>query len=697
MKFTRWLKKRVMAPAGPTPVTAHTHRAQGDAARAVRDWAAAAAAYEAAFNLDPDDAQIGVQWGHALKEDGRPDEAALAYQRATQADRTLADPPFQLGVLLSQIGRSDEAIEAYAEAMRRDPSFEAARAALVTAGRRDLIPGNAVGSSASQTTLARLEGQLSRLKETLAALAEVSTYSIQNYDAFRRAFPTPSPPRSEPAGSILVRIDGSGCEPDALRRTLTTLLDQRFQDWRASVVLDPAIAEHPVASLMQTDDRFQNASAGSPLRDQAAFWGILPLGAGIALDPQALGWLAFAMKRTGADAVICDHDSYTADWRRGLVRSQPVLNGLFDRLDFELGGWPDALALFRAFDDPVLDIGRVKGAVVHVPLPLVSLELTPAPADPAPRPGLGFAGAEPILVVIPTHDQPELLRAFVETLRSLAVRPEALRIRLMNNRGSVETVQVLSALDLLEGVEVVDAAEPFNWSRINNLGARLSDEPLIVFANDDMLMLTQGWDDRLRHWLSRSEVGAVGARLLYPDGTVQHAGIVLGIDERPIHEGRHAATEDGGPSERWRRTRPVAAVTGAFLACRRDTFEAAEGFNERLAVAYNDIDFCLRVREQGARVLYAADIELTHFESKTRGLNDAAARIAWDDAELADARSYWGEWLSHDPSYNPHWASGPNRAFDGFRPVSTSEVLTHLDMGLPADPWVVDRERGPKT
>src|SRR5205807_1509352 len=127
-------------------------------------------------------------------------------------------------------------------------------------------------------------------------------------------------------------------------------------------------------------------------------------------------------------------------------------------------------------------------------------------------------------------------------------------------------------------------------------------EPLIVMANDDMVMLTDAWDRQLRGLLSRPEVGAVGTRLLYPDGTVQHAGIMLGWNGGDVHDGRHEASTEAGPGRRWHVTRAVSAATGAFLAIRRETFLAHGGFDAAgLPIAHSDIDLALKLRSSGLK------------------------------------------------------------------------------------------------
>jgi O-antigen biosynthesis protein len=197
-------------------------------------------------------------------------------------------------------------------------------------------------------------------------------------------------------------------------------------------------------------------------------------------------------------------------------------------------------------------------------------------------------------------------------------------------------------------IRLVMADEPFNWARLNNQAARLAAEPLLVFANDDMRMLTPGW----------------GARLIYDDDTIQHAGILCGWKGSVIHDGLHEPLDAPGPAGRWHVTRAASAVTGAFLATRREVFTATGGFDEAdLPVAYSDIDYAFRLRAAGMKVLWTPRITLYHFESKTRGVDYGnAAKAARYAAERGTMEQRWGAALDSDPGVNPIWHDGTRRS-----------------------------------
>ena len=210
----------------------------------------------------------------------------------------------------------------------------------------------------------------------------------------------------------------------------------------------------------------------------------------------------------------------------------------------------------------------------------------------------------------------------------------------------------------------------------------------LLFANNDMQMLTEGWDDRLRLYLSLPGVALVGAQLFYPNGRLQHAGVSLGaLGNHLIHEGLGAPPSQAGPLSRWRRTRPAAAVTGAFMGVLRKAFERAGGFDEAFAVGCNDIDFCLRVRSQGGTILYAADLELTHAESLSRGHDDTEAKTRRAHSERVALFKKWGEEAGWDPGRNPHWVCHEALLYHGIRQPDLYEIERWI--GRSVDLWAV--------
>jgi GT2 family glycosyltransferase len=237
----------------------------------------------------------------------------------------------------------------------------------------------------------------------------------------------------------------------------------------------------------------------------------------------------------------------------------------------------------------------------------------PFPESPAAQP----PPSGRVSIVIPFKDRVELLR---DCLRSL--RPSSYRdyeIILVDN-GSTErrTHRYLWRLTGRRGVQVVDCPGPFNFSRLCNTGARRAAGDYLLFLNNDTELLTKDWLEQLLVIACRPEVGAVGATLLYPDGTVQHAGIFPRSDGTWTHRYR-GLRADGGDEPALRQVRAVPAVTGACLLLHREYFRALGGFDEGLPLTFSDVELCCRLRARGLLVVVTPHARLFHYESLSRG------------------------------------------------------------------------------
>jgi O-antigen biosynthesis protein len=344
--------------------------------------------------------------------------------------------------------------------------------------------------------------------------------------------------------------------------------------------------------------------------------------------------------------------------------------------------------------------GRIAGVprvlATKVALPLAARGGTVGPEDlaaqsvaPAREQSSPPQRGTPIAIVIPTRDSATLLMRAVDTLRATARDAARLDIIIVDNRSEAAETSVLLGQLQAEGVaRMVPLDTPFNWSLASNVGAAASDAPVIAFVNNDIEMLSSGWDDALLEALDDERVGAVGARLLYPNRTIQHAGIAFGFGPTGAeHEGRGVPAAERGPSGRYVTSHDVAAVTGAFLCVRREHFERVGAFDaERLMVAHSDIDLCLRLREEGLVIRYCSAIEALHHEGATRGINQTREAIAWDESERADLIDRWGDALSEDPGVSPYWLRG-DAPFELLREPSMREIIEHIDRSARADPW----------
>jgi GT2 family glycosyltransferase len=263
---------------------------------------------------------------------------------------------------------------------------------------------------------------------------------------------------------------------------------------------------------------------------------------------------------------------------------------------------------------------------------------------------------EPLVsIIIPTRDRAELLRRCVATVRE-KTSYRNFEIILVDNESNEPDARAL--LESLEGetdVRVLRVPGEFNFSRLNNLGVAEARGEFLVLLNNDTEVQNGGWLSKMLSHAARPEVGAVGARLWYPDGKLQHGGVLLGIGGVAQHAHAGLDQTDAGYFGRAHLTQNFSAVTGACTVLRREVYEAVGGLDEaHLAVAFNDVDLCLRLRERGLRIVWAADAELIHHESASRGFEDTPGKQQRVLAEVAYMRERWGTALDDDPFYSPN-------------------------------------------
>ncbi len=262
--------------------------------------------------------------------------------------------------------------------------------------------------------------------------------------------------------------------------------------------------------------------------------------------------------------------------------------------------------------------------------------------------------APPVEVIVPTRDGAAHLQACLEGLTSKTRYPD-LRVQVVDN-GSTDaaTLEVLEAFGRRPDVVVVADDRPFNFAALNNAAVGRTTRPIICLLNDDIEVVDPDWLTEMVSQVSRPGVGVVGAMLRYPDGAVQHAGVVLGAGGVAAHSHAGHDTPDQGYFSRLATVHEVGAVTGACLVTTRASWEIAGGMDEALEVNFNDVDYCLRVAEAGQMVLWTPHAVLLHLESKSRGHVEDEAKIDQLRVEAARMVERWGDRLFEDPAYGPN-------------------------------------------
>ncbi len=470
--------------------------------------------------------------------------------------------------------------------------------------------------------------------------------------------------------SIGVLLDARQASPAQLAAALADLRAQLHGDWQALV--------RGGGPLPDDEPRLRPWHEAALPQGDWLCW----LDARDRLPPWAFA--AVALGATGeARLIYADHDrldaagqravpAFKPDWNATLLRGGDYLGpAVWLRRDL-VSGDPQAGLAARHGCWLAATAGLPAAAIRHLPQVLLHLA-----ADAGPRGGLlaedplwGATGALPpdllaspalpdppplVSVIVPTRDRLALLEPCIRTLLAVTAYP-ALELLVVDN-GSVEpaTLAYLEGLARDPRVRVLRDPGAFNFAALNNRAAEAARGELLCLLNNDIEVTAPGWLNAMAGWACQADVGAVGARLLYPDGTLQHAGVTLGLGEAAGHLYRGLPSEPARAPRRSLLTQELSAVTAACLVLRRADYLAVGGMNAAdFAVAYNDVDLCLKLAARGLKILYTPAATLLHRESQSRGQPDTAAKIERQFREIRALRRRWLARLQADPQYNPN-------------------------------------------
>ena len=264
-----------------------------------------------------------------------------------------------------------------------------------------------------------------------------------------------------------------------------------------------------------------------------------------------------------------------------------------------------------------------------------------------------------LTVVIPVRNRKPLLQT---CLSSIAPAVTAARGSILIVDNDSSDADMIAYLDTLKhnGTEVLSVPGPFNFARLNNLAVRACDSEEVLLLNNDIAALDATWLDEMRNRLVEPDVGAVGACLLWPSGMIQHAGVTLGPSFAATHIGNDRLANDSGYGDMLRVARECAAVTAACLLTRRSDYLAVNGLDEiGFPVNFNDVDYCLKLRSRGKRIVWTPYARLYHHESASRGFDRVGPNAARFERELRNLRNKWGNDLIEDPYYHPALSLDP--------------------------------------
>ena len=266
-------------------------------------------------------------------------------------------------------------------------------------------------------------------------------------------------------------------------------------------------------------------------------------------------------------------------------------------------------------------------------------------------------GCPLISIVIPFKDKSDYLKKCITSILEKSNYQNFEIICINNNSEESETFRVIEDLSETDKrIRFIDYNGPFSYSKINNYGVGFSDGEQIILLNNDIEIINADWIECLLEHSQRKEVGAVGAKLYYPDGSIQHAGIIIGIAGFAGHSHKHYPQDDKGHYNRLMCIQNISAVSGALLMVKKKLYKEMGGLDEiNLAVALNDVDFCLRLSEIGYLNIFTPYCEAIHHESTSRGYEEDPEKKIRFSKEIKYFQKKWGRLLDNgDPYYNPN-------------------------------------------
>lgn len=264
---------------------------------------------------------------------------------------------------------------------------------------------------------------------------------------------------------------------------------------------------------------------------------------------------------------------------------------------------------------------------------------------------------EPLVsIIIPNKDLSDDLSRCINSILNKSTYRNYEIIIVENNSTVKQTFELYEKLKKDKRIRVLEWKNPFNYSAINNYAVGYSNGEVLLFLNNDTEIISEDWIERMLEHAQRKEVGAVGAKLYYPDNTIQHAGVILGIGGVAGHLHKYSSRESFGHVGRLKVVQNLSAVTAACLMMRKEVFCEIQGFDKEFAVAFNDIDMCQKVREKDYLIIWTPYTELYHYESKSRGYEDTEEKRRRFKSEVDLFYRKWGDVLKFtDPYYNPNF------------------------------------------
>lgn len=520
-----------------------------------------------------------------------------------------------------------------------------------------------------------------------------------------------------PKISIIVPVDST---PTVfLEDMLHSVLKQTYSNWELCTSFCKSInpqTREAIADIGKKDKRIKVVLSGED-KDTAENSNkalslstgnyIAFLGPGDTLAPFALFEIVKAVNETPeADLIYSDEDiisedgkkrfepHFKPDWSPDLLRSCNYITHLtIIRKDLLVKAGPLREGFEGSQDyDLILRATELAGKIVHIPKVLYHWRLHEGSCAGRPDvkfyafeagkkalvdhlfrmelkgdvkdgdlPGLykiTFSFGDPkVSIIIPNRDHSEDLGKCIKSILNMSSYHGYEIIIVENGSVEKETIKLYDALKSRGNIRIIEWDKPFNYSAINNYAARVAGGEALLFLNNDTEVVSHDWLERMLEHVFRKDIGVVGAKLYYPDDTVQHAGVILRTNGQVLHSHRFFPRAAFGYRARLKIAQNMSAVTGACMMMRKSVFEEVGGFDERYEISFGDIDLCLKTREKGYLILWTPYSELYHHELKTRGYDNTGEKRERVRKEEVLFRTRWKNVLEKgDPYYSPNLA-----------------------------------------
>lgn len=557
----------------------------------------------------------------------------------------------------------------------------------------------AAGSKALLPDLAGEQGQLlTHVMDTLERYVPRSL-GLQHYAQWAEQFETPT--STPPAASTLrvgLIVTGNA-NPQALQRTLDSLKHQTHPETQIFAAQDKAQKPRSFAKLLRLAlqspcDVIGCVRAGDTLAPHALACALegfaLPQASVVYTDSEHLGQPWFKPAWNPEYALCSDYPLELMLSRTSSIQSMAseatlpdtpqalswqLLSHLGSQGDTAIVHIPRVLYTFHSVPDATEQQARTEAAQQALQTTEPQATLKPMAGAPAhtlfqprqlQRPLSPADQSQVVSLIIPTRDRVELLERCITTLKQFTAWRNLEIIVVDNDSVQAKSKTYLRSI-AKQGVKVIQVPGAFNFATLNNLAIEAASGDIIGLINNDIEALHAGWLDEIVSHLMRPGVGAVGAKLLWPNGMVQHGGVLLGVGNVAGHYGNRLADADWGDHGRNQLTQQVSGVTAACLFMHKRDYLAVGGMDGRtFPVAFNDVDLCLKLRQLGKTILWTPHARLLHAESASRGHEDTPQKLARAQREVEHLRQRWGSVLLNDPAYHPSLNLDPHsHAFGG--------------------------------